>query len=153
MSEHFSAGVKIILARIESHPEEFKEQFGKWEDIITSVRHHVAGETNHAYGMTDEEIKALHEKFREHIWVPQFNDMVMQRVLDPTREERTLQEAQALNNKHTGLMAQGRRVSIGGWNDPALLQNSVLQPGSITPYKEPRTPTLMSRVGKAIGIK
>ncbi len=150
MSEHFSAGVKIILARIESHPEEFKEQFGKWEDIINSVRHHVAGETNHAYGMTEEEIKALHEKFREHIWVPQFNDMVMQRVLDPEREERQEQR----NLAQTKIYAGGG-MAMGAGIRPSMLQNSVLQPGAIVPmpYEEPKTPTLMSRVGKAIGIK
>lgn len=148
MSEHFSAGVKIILARIESHPEEFKQPFGKWDDIIHSVRDYVAGAKNHAFGMTEEEVKALHEKFREHIWVPQLNDLVMQRVLDPEKEDRLRQEMAAISNKPLIIKTQDRYSH--GWTDPA----GVLQPGSIFPYEEtPKPLPLIRRVGKAIGIK
>jgi hypothetical protein len=150
MSEHFSAGVKIILARIESHPEEFKEQFGKWEDVINSVRTYVAGDKNHAYGMTEEEIRALHEKFREHIWVPQFNDMVMQRVLDPEREERQEQR----NLAQTKIYAGGG-MAMGAGIRPSMLQNNVLQPGAIVPmpYEREEEVTILERVRRAMRTK
>ena len=152
MSEHFSTGVKIILARIESHPEEFREQFGKWEDIINSVRNYMTEGKNHAYGMTEEEVKALYEKFREHIWVPQFNDMVMQRVLDPDKEDRMRQELAAIANKPMVFKAQNRYSH--GWSDPQMLQG--VRPGELVPLEPSRVlvqPTYLDAAKKLLGIK
>jgi hypothetical protein len=150
MSEHFSAGVKIILARIESHPEEFKELHGRWGDIMEAVRIRATGKMDRLPALTDEEVHALHDKLREHIWRPDFNDMVMSKVLDPEREERQEQH----NLAQTKIYAGGG-MAMGAGIRPSMLQNSVLQPGAIVPmpYEEPKTPTLISRVGKAIGIK
>lgn len=103
MSEEFRVGVKIVLARIDSHPEEFKEEFGKWEDIMNAVRDRMSGLRDRMFALTDEEVEAIYTKLRAHIWGPKFDDIVMQKVLDPDREERVLQEAQAYSNSPVGI--------------------------------------------------
>lgn len=158
MSEHFSTGVKIILARIESHPEEFREQFGKWADIMDAIHNRVAGHGDRMYALTDEEARAIHDKLRTYIWGPDFDDLVMSKVLDPDREERLLREAQAFNNKAQGILAPGKRVSSPyGWSDPSLLVNAA--PGSLVPYEETKPkkllvqPTYLDAAKKLLGIK
>lgn len=109
-NDNFSNGVKTILSRIESHPEEFRQPFGKWEDIQDSVVGRVAGDRNRLRGLSDEEVNALHDKLKEHIWSPLFDEHVMTKVLDPQREERGL-DAYTIS---TGT------PQIYGWNDSAL---------------------------------
>lgn len=86
--EKYRASVRTILSRIESHPDEFREHFGKWEDIQNAVADRVGGERNRLRGLTDEEVEAIFNKLKEHIWGPQFDAHVMEKVLDPQREER-----------------------------------------------------------------
>lgn len=88
--EKYRASVRTILSRIESHPDEFREHFGKWEDIQNAVADRVGGERNRLRGLTDEEVEAIFNKLKEHIWGPQFDAHVMEKVLDPQREERGL---------------------------------------------------------------
>jgi hypothetical protein len=86
--EKYRASVRTILSRIESHPDEFREHFGKWEDIQNAVADRIGGERNRLRGLTDEEVEAIFNKLKEHIWGPQFDAHVMEKVLDPQREER-----------------------------------------------------------------
>ncbi len=88
--EKYRASVRTILSRIESHPDEFREHFGKWEDIQNAVADRIGGERNRLRGLTDEEVEAIFNKLKEHIWGPQFDAHVMEKVLDPQREERGL---------------------------------------------------------------
>lgn len=120
MDEKYRASVRTILSRIESHPEEFKEPYGKWEDIQNAVVDRVGGERNRLRGLTDEEVRAIFDKLREHIWGSQFDAHVMEKVLDPQREERGLDAYQMSLGKSGG----------GGINRAALAQNTI-QPGAI----------------------
>ena len=60
--DEFCAGVQILLKRIESNPEEFKDQ-GKWEVLTRSVFARKEGIFAEAWGvraLTDAEVDALH---------------------------------------------------------------------------------------------
>ena len=124
MSEHFRASVRTILSRIESHPEEFKEPFGKWEDIQNAVADRIGGERNRLRGLTDEEIEAIYSKLKEHVWGPQFDEHVMTKVLDPQKEEREL-DAYKISLGKSG----SGGVHPYGWSDPRLAQ--AIKPGEI----------------------
>ncbi len=118
--EKYRASVRTILSRIESHPDEFREHFGKWEDIQNAVADRVGGERNRLRGLTDEEVEAIYNKLKEHVWGPQFDEHVMEKVLDPQREERL----------------DAYKISLGkGIHPPGLkvnpYQNSILQPGGV----------------------
>lgn len=123
--EKYRASVRTILSRIESHPDEFREHFGKWEDIQNAVADRVGGERNRLRGLTDEEVEAIFNKLKEHIWGPQFDAHVMEKVLDPQREERGVDAYKISLGKSGG----------GGVHPPGLkvnpYQNSILQPGGV----------------------
>jgi hypothetical protein len=119
--EKYRASVRTILSRIESHPDEFREHFGKWEDIQNAVADRVGGERNRLRGLTDEEVEAIFNKLKEHVWGPQFDEHVMEKVLDPQREERGLD---AYN------ISLGKSGS-GGSGKVNPYQNSILQPGGV----------------------
>lgn len=122
--EKYRASVRTILSRIESHPDEFREHFGKWEDIQNAVADRIGGERNRLRGLTDEEVEAIFNKLKEHIWGPQFDAHVMEKVLDPQREERVL-DAYNISLGKTG----GGGINPYGWNDPRMLQ--AVKPGEI----------------------
>lgn len=96
--EKYRASVRTILSRIDSHPEEFKEHFGKWEDIQNAVADRIGGERNRLRGLTDEEVKAIYNKLQEHIWGAQFDEHVMEKVLNPQKmyEEQAEQQESAI---------------------------------------------------------
>lgn len=125
MNEEFGTATQIILARIDSHPEEFKDPYGRWGDIMEAIQEKLLGHKNRLWGLTDAEVKAIEEKLRTQIWAPQFNDAVMEKVLDPQKEERAEQ------GKMAAMRIQGQGIK---WTDPALAQNAI-QPGSMYPIK------------------
>jgi len=61
MNEEFCAGVKILLARIETNPDEFVS-YGKWHSIVEALNNRVANVGNDGFvrGLTDTEIDVLH---------------------------------------------------------------------------------------------
>ncbi len=127
--EKYRASVRTILSRIESHPDEFREHFGKWEDIQNAVADRIGGERNRLRGLTDEEVEAIFNKLKEHIWGPQFDAHVMEKVLDPQREERSL------DAYNISLGKSGLKVNPYGWNDPRLLQ--AIKPEEIYAVPDP----------------
>ena len=122
MNEEFGTATQIILARIDSHPEEFKDPYGRWGDIMEAIQEKLLGHKNRLWGLTDAEVKAIEEKLRTQIWAPQFNDVVMTKVLDPEREERAEQRQMA------GMKATERYTTA--WSDITLAQNAI-QPGGV----------------------
>lgn len=113
MSEEIGAGVKILLERGKSNPDEVIQDFGMWGPLVEAVFTYV--ETNQRSsrirGLTDHEIKLLFEMFNE-IYRGVFDSWVMKHVLG-AEEEKPLDMY--------GL-SQGKR----------RLQGSI-QPGSIHP--------------------
>jgi len=69
-------GVKILLARMETHPEEFmynpSEDSNKWVRLLDNFRH----------CLTKEEINAIDEGLRD-IERDRFTELVMHELLDP----------------------------------------------------------------------
>ena len=98
MSEEFSAGVRIVLERAKSNPEELMEDYGKWQDLREAVFDYKETGRRGGWvrGLRDDEIDALYELFCScHRKV--FDDWVMQQVLtEDNTEERLLREARIL---------------------------------------------------------
>lgn len=77
-------GVKILLARMRSNPEEFKTQMkeGVWSDIIGGVREYaVTGEARNLWFLEESEkqalVDALHEVHRDN-----FTHEIMDRMFN-----------------------------------------------------------------------
>jgi hypothetical protein len=80
--DEFCAGVKILLKRMESHPEEFKDR-GKWEILTRAVFAHKEGNFAEAWtvrSLTHAEIDALHAGCVK-IYRPAFDEHVMKEIL------------------------------------------------------------------------
>ena len=95
MSEEFSAGVNILLQRMETHPEEFYvvqskttlTRDPKWYTVMTSVMQVKFNESarGEASYLTDAEVDALWEGYRK-IRRKAFDDYVMDTVLNPEQK-------------------------------------------------------------------
>jgi len=91
MSE-LSAGVRALLGRMESNPEEFYGNAGKWAFMF---------EPNFRDVMTEPEKGALHEALKE-ARRKEFDELVMRRILRDTEEE-TVKQARSsgvMTRKH-----------------------------------------------------
>lgn len=116
MSEEFSAGVQILLKRMESNPDEFKEEHGRWSSIRNAVFNYKENGEKSAWlrGLTKAEIDAMYEKLSA-LYRAVMDEWVMKNVLaEPSEEEQRLNAYQ---------MAQGKRAQGFGWNDPRMLAN------------------------------
>lgn len=122
MSDEFCAGVQILLKRMESNPDEFKEEHGRWSSIRNAVfTYKEQGERNAwLRGLKEAEIDALYEKFVS-IHRSVLDEWVMKQVLAEPEEGQRLEAYQ---------MAQGKRIGTG-WNDPRLLAQNAIAPGTI----------------------
>ena len=153
MDNNVSQGVRILVERCETNPDEMMEEYGKWSQLRNAVFDYMENRGNpdrHAWlrGLREDEIKLLYDAFSVN-YRKIFDDYVMKNVLVEGEEEETFKF------KTTG------RYSYGGWNDPRLLQgvtapiiaNSV-SPGS---WQNVATQTsnesLISRLRKELGIK
>ena len=83
MSEEFCDGVKILLKRMESNPEEFKGQDNKWSAMIPKGS---GGYIDWNHALTEEELKALAEGMRK-IYRIVYTEKVMSTLLYSTEEE------------------------------------------------------------------
>jgi hypothetical protein len=85
--DEFCAGVKILLKRMESHPEEFKDR-GKWEIVTRAVFAHKEGNFAEAWtvrSLTHAEIDALHAGCVK-IYRLSFDEYVMKEILAEPEE-------------------------------------------------------------------
>ena len=87
MNEEFCTGVKILLARMESNPEEFVNREGevnRWDSIIRRVQG--AKERNGKHDtLTVDEVNALHDGLVT-VRRKQFDDEVMRELLTDEAE-------------------------------------------------------------------
>ena len=150
MSDEFCAGVQILLKRMESNPDEFKDR-GKWEMLTRAVFAHKEGNFADAWtvrSLTHAEIDALHAGCVK-IYRPAFDEYVMKNVLDESETEMqdTISAAQAWQ------MSRGKRASQ--WNDPRMLaqvnaSSGVTKVGGLLDA-EP-SPAFLQKIKKGLGL-
>lgn len=100
MSEELSAGVRILLSRFKTNPEEMGEEFGKWSQLRDAVFECKERGNRNSWtrGLTEEEIDALYDGFRVNSRKV-FDDWVMKQVLvEEDAEQGLLREAQQIAN-------------------------------------------------------
>lgn len=136
MSEEISAGVKILLERSKTNPDELREESGQWAHLREAVFNYKERGERSAWlrGLTEHEIDVLHETFNE-LYREVFDAWVMKTVLG-TGEDYGDPIAQRVG---AWQMAQGKRAAqTHGWSDPKLFQTS---------------PSIVARLKKELGIK
>jgi hypothetical protein len=114
--DEFCAGVKILLKRMESHPDEFKDR-GKWEIVTRAVFAHKEGNFAEAWtvrSLTHAEIDALHAGCVK-IYRLAFDEYVMKEILAEPEET---------------LRYRATERYVQGFTDPRMYQNAI-QPGTM----------------------
>jgi len=119
MSEDISAGVKILLERGKTNPDELREEFGQWAQLRDAVFEYKETKRRSAWlrGLTEHEIDLLFDTFN-NIYRGVFDGWVMKTVLGAEEEDVIAQRVEAYQ------MAQGKRaqnsISPGSWQTVAV---------------------------------
>lgn len=141
MSDEFCAGVKILLKRMESNPDEFiNPNEYRWQAVVSGVFARKEGikgkEAGAVRGLTDAEIDALYAGFTK-LARPAFDEYVMKNIFDEPNEN--------LKYKATERYAHGM-------TDPSIYQNAI-QPGSWqTVATQTSNTSVVNRIKKGLGL-
>lgn len=147
MSEDIGAGVKILLERGKTDPDEIIEDFGKWSNLRDAVFDYKERNIRGAWlrGLTEQEIDALHKMFTD-AFRGTFDAWVMKTVLNTEEEDSVMAQHKFIHQ------AAQKNLAL---NNPGMFQ--VAQPGAIQPYptisNTTTTPSIVSRLKKELGIK
>ncbi len=145
MNEDISAGVKILLERVKSNPEEVTQEYGKWHQLRDAVFAYKEDGQRRAWlrGLREEEIDLLYKAFCTGARQV-FDDYVLKTVLGAEEQEEDV-IAQRVGAYQ---MAQGKRIS-----NPHMLQNSI-PPGSWQNVATQTSNTsITASLKNALGIK
>jgi len=120
MSEEFSAGVRIVLERAKSNPEELMEEYGKWQHLREAVFDYKENGRRGGWvrGLRDDEIDALYDLFCSGARKV-FDDWVMQQVLTEDSTE-TNQQAKVPQRVFTETQLKSRMKGVdrhGTWDN------------------------------------
>lgn len=147
MSEEFCDGVKILLKRMESNPEEFKDM-DRWEEF-TNMHQLRDGFWSHA--LTPAEIEALRAGMRK-IYRELFTNRVMAKLLED--KEEVTQGPYTVKEVRPGTWVSaggGGTVTLGG----SGVSGSPFYP-TLSPYAESQPPSsseILARTKKFLGLK
>lgn len=158
MSDEFCAGVKILLKRMESNPDEFINPYKhKWQKVVAGVFARKEGISTEGVGavrgLTDAEINALHAGIVK-ISRPAFDEYVMREVLDESETE--MQDT--ISAEQAWQMSQGRKAQ--SWTSPRMNVN--VPPGTMLTVSgggsggsgqvQIKPESVMSRLKKELGL-
>jgi hypothetical protein len=147
MSEEMSIGVKILLERAKSNPEEMAQEYGKWHQIRDAVFDYVERGERRAWlrGLRPDEIDLLYKAFctgsRQL-----FDNYVLKNVLGADEEEKQPLDAYTL--------AQGKRAVGGGTNYNPHLNSISLQGNTVVQgtFDAEPSPSFVQKIKKELGL-
>lgn len=159
MSEEISAGVKILLERAKTNPQEIIEEYGRWGQLRDAVFNYKERNERSAWlrGLTEHEIDLMHEVFNG-LYREVFDTWVMKSVLGTGEEEGRDAGAQAYQ------LSRGKRAAQAqGWTDPRGVfnpyQNSIIAQGTPVGLSSTSSTTttantsILSKLKQELGIK
>ena len=146
MSEEISAGVRILLERAKSNPEELMDDYGKWGQLREAV--YAYKEEGHRRpwirGLRQDEIDLLYEAFSSHARKI-FDDYVMSNVLGVDEEAEKHAEHQRIHAQAVrGLISQNPKV---------FSQPGGVYPSWETATTQTSTTSLVAKLKQELGIK
>lgn len=134
--DEISQGVRILIERCETNPDEMMEEYGKWSQLRNAVFDYMENRGNpdrHAWlrGLREDEINLLYEAFGAN-YRRVFDEYVMKNVLGDEEDEK---EKQWTAIKNPGMF---QPVHPGSWQNVAAHTSDT---------------SIISRLRKELGIK
>jgi hypothetical protein len=85
--EDMNEGVRILLERMETHPQEFNNGIlHKWADVVGDVMQRARGEANPVPFLDDAEVQAIYDKLRD-LERHEFTAKVLRKLADTPEEQ------------------------------------------------------------------
>lgn len=85
--EDMNEGVRILLERMETHPQEFNNGIlHKWSDVVGDVMQRARGEANPVPFLDDAEVQAVYDKLRD-LERHEFTAKVLRKLADTPEEQ------------------------------------------------------------------
>ena len=115
MSEKLSEGVQLLLQRMESHPDEFNLDSGKWASELNVVYARVSGKTPPQRAepwLSTAEVEALWDKYVE-IKQRDSHGHVMKKLFDE-------QEKEGIDVYELSQGKRGQALQPGSWQNVAV---------------------------------
>jgi hypothetical protein len=150
MDEEMSIGVKILLERAKSNPEEMTQEYGKWHQLRDAVCAYKEDGQRRAWlrGLRQDEIDLLYEAFctgARQI----FDDYVLKNILEGDEEQTKHAEHQRVHAQAMrGLLAQNTIQPIAV--PPGSWQNVASQTSNTSVAAQQ---SLVARLKQELGIK
>ena len=122
MDEEIGAGVKILIERAKTNPQEIIEEYGRWGQLRDAVFIYKERKERSTWlrGLTEHEIDQLHEAFSV-LYKDVFDSWVMKTVLE---------DEDAQTASQSGLRYKATERYVQGFTDPRMYQNAI-QPGTM----------------------
>ncbi len=152
MSEELSEGVQLLLQRMESHPDEFDLDRGKWASELNVVYARVSGKTPPQRAepwLSTAEVEALWNKYVE-IKQRDFHGHVMKKLFDDEEEKHYATKAMA-KQRLQGTVQPGAWVNVANQTSstPITLQGNTTVQGTFD--AEP-SPSFVQKIKKELGL-
>ena len=153
--DEISQGIRIIIERCETNPDEMMEEYGKWSSLRNALFDYMENRNpdRQAWlrGLRKDEINALYEAFGS-LYRKTFDEYVMKNVLVDEEDEKRKLETMRDRAWHGGLVANNVSPNF---KHPSMLQNqATLQPGSWQNVAAQTSDTSIATTLKnALGIK
>jgi len=96
-------GIEILLKRMDSNPDEFKDGQGKWDKPVKGICRAYNGEVHEQREfafLTPDEMTLIYNKYQE-LRAKQFTDKIMEKLLDDPHPEK-------LSKTAVGMTAAGK---------------------------------------------
>jgi hypothetical protein len=150
-----SEGVALLLQRMESHPEEFKDSaHGKWNHVLAVVEERIFNPADRRRAepwMTDDEVRAIWGGY-QRAKQKSFHDFVMKKLLDdtPTEEEPQLRaNPYPFNPAQPIQPGQFVNVTTQTSTGPITLQGNTTVQGTFD--AEP-SPSFVQKIKRELGL-
>jgi hypothetical protein len=143
MSEEFCDGVKILLKRMESNPEEFKD-LDRWEEFV-NMRQLKDGFWSNA--LTPAEIEALQVGMRKI-----FRDVFTNRVMSKLLEDKEEPLRYSATERYSHGWTDPRSLAVFGGGGGGTIGTGLTYP-TLSPYAESQPPVKKPTLGEMLKAK
>ena len=86
-----SDGAKMLIERMQSHPNEFWGSTAKWTTIMNQVFSRVKGASETYMMLTERDATALHDAFDKYVREPMLAELVIKNIMAPQPERKQVE--------------------------------------------------------------